>query len=130
MNDEKQFIEDAIKGGWKTRPEKAIPRLIGIFPTEYDGEVAMFETKFIENAEENERHWSHHVNQITSDPLAWQAVGKTREWPSKMCLNCGEVNLTICCDGAKTYGWGFMMHRFLGALIEGKSINQSLKEIN
>src|SRR5690348_10871410 len=38
-------------------------------------------------------------------PEFWQALGEAEGWENKMCLNCGAVNMTICCDGAKVDGW-------------------------
>jgi len=93
MNHTEQFIEDAIEGGWLKDKE---PQLHGI-----PGAVLQLgggETELVS-------HW-----RILLDPLAWQAVGKTRGWNHK---NEAKVRCKA----------------FVSYLFDGKSIEDALANL-
>lgn len=57
------------------------------------------------------------------DPLAWQAVGKTRRWPS---------NITAVEDGKSVVRmpqWQYNWHRFIDHLANGRTIEEALAAI-
>ena len=62
------------------------------------------------------------IDRACLDPLFWKALGKKQEWPDKICMNCGAVNLSICCDGTKLSGWQYQWHRFIDHLSNGKDV--------
>ena len=103
MTETKQFIEDAIEGGWRK----------GYYLDEYVMEHASFRTIGDEDRD------SESIGTILLDPLAWQAVGKTRGWytvkPPK-----GHRE-----DNASTY-----MFAFLEWIWEGKTIEEALGEVH
>lgn len=56
------------------------------------------------------------------DPLFWQALGKQQEWPTNVCLTCGEPNEENCCECCTwIYGWQYNWHRFIDHLASGNS---------
>ena len=90
------FIEDAIKGGWK--PEKGMADFMATGPS-----CAQLATE-----------------RTLLDPLAWQAVGKTRKWGQKM----------ISVDGVRQRDtYRVQWHWFIDALADGKSIDEELEAI-
>ena len=82
MNNTQQFVEDAIKGGYE-KLEKSSEDLY-----------------YWKN-----QHWGYYGDnwvrdaEILLDPLAWQAVGKTRGWVEEYCAGCGNVGIANC-DGS------------------------------
>ena len=84
MNHTKQFIEDAIEGGWKL----------------YAYDV-------------NEIFKRELVFRVLLDPLAWQAVGKTRGWEESK----GNGEYPVFRDE-----W----HAFIDELMKKKTIEESL----
>jgi len=94
-----KFIEDAIKGGWNTT------------------HVSIKKNVYIEK--------------YLLDPSAWKTVGKVREWGEEK-----EIYSADTADGDESliggvylYPWQYKMHVFLDLLIEGKSIEDALSEI-
>ncbi len=87
-----RFIEDAIKGGWDR------------------DEIRWY---FDENG-----GWDEVPDLVFLDPLAWQAVGKTRGWTED--LPSGKPS---------TIGWQHEWHRFIDALADGKDIEKALQVI-
>lgn len=77
------IIKKAIEGGWNPRPEKVLPTLMAIYPSDYDGEFAMFSTAFKEKGKANGRTFSLYLTQIVSDSSFWQALGKSCGWYAK-----------------------------------------------
>ena len=126
-----QFIEDAIKGGWNPRPEETTVKMTASFPTEFGNQIHYFETAFIEDGEENGRNFNLFDEQILLDPLAWQAVGKTRGWTHMNIPSAFEDS-----DPDDTYldwdiqeGWLYWMHRFIDLIADGKTIEEALSLI-
>lgn len=58
---------------------------------------------------------------ILLDPNAWKAVGKTRGFK-----NTAPISQMECFDEPWVYQW----HLFIDALADGKTIEESLGEIN
>lgn len=92
MTATKQFIQDAIAGGWRTE----IPQ--------------HQHQSFIDGTQGDIRF-------MVIDPLAWQAVGKTRGWSKH--LN-GSLPDNV---------WKDYLHRFIDYLADGKSIEEALEII-
>lgn len=103
MKATKQFIEDAIKGGWKA-PWQAILRA-----DEYTGRPI----DYIEEV-------------VLLDPLAWQAVGKTRGW-NETTETWWKQNFE---DRTTVDTHVFMMHRFIDHLADGITIEEALEKIS
>jgi hypothetical protein len=100
----KQFIEDAIKGGWND------PILL----TEPIFAVRQF-------GKETATRLVH--AKILLDPLAWQAVGKTRQWEEpKECLIDGE-------EGYHSTDYQCEAIGFFQDIMSGKSIEEALTAI-
>lgn len=91
-----QFIEDAIVGGWK------LPVRTNLFK-----EVRIETT----------------AEQIFLDPLAWQAVGKTRGWEEP---EAGDDFPEATVLDLKQTGWNARWHQFIGHLADGKTIEEAL----
>lgn len=115
MNETKQFIEDAVNGGWRTYPSLALGKMkldkSGLFYTA--GTV------------------SKTVHEILLDPLAWKAVGRTNGWSS---FSTHEHSTYEPCNGfcteyLKQTGWKAYWHRFIDHLADGKSIEEALSAI-
>lgn len=115
MKNTKQFIEDAIEGGWKPEEWFDLKHFI-VTVDDKCGFLLKRGATEIDGA----------VQIILLDPLAWQAVGKTRGWcsgeysqPEGTCVDCGEV-------GARCLHWGYVWHKFIDHLADGKDIDQAL----
>jgi hypothetical protein len=97
-----QFIEDAIAGEWddtnyafsSSAPETSVAR---VGEWEYDERIFL-------------------------DPLAWQAVGKTREWNEDYCGHWFRPRRSVPF-------WRFSMHRLIDHLACGKTIEEALAAI-
>ena len=89
MRATQRFIEDAIKGGW--------------WKLDYDTEPVDAE------------NYRFFLSSPLLDPLAWQAVGKTRGWKYK---------------SYKEYEWQWQheWHRFIDHLADGLSIEEALSK--
>ena len=105
----KQFIEKAIKGGWR-KEQKGTLKIhdIGCYWIDYeyedkDGYPILCDLS---------------VEKILLDPLAWQAVGKVEGW---------SANYSYDSTSIKIRGWGDYMHQMINALAEGKTIEEFLK---
>lgn len=105
----KQFIEKAIKGGWSEPKEDC-------------------------------SYCKTPMACILLDTLAWQAVGKLEGWGEK-CSKCkrklSDYQIVPCGACAtwkeaqqKSMGEkGYLMHRMIDALVEGKSIESFLETL-
>lgn len=100
MTSTHQFIEDAIAGGWKPYND-------------------------IHNINDLEACYRF---EILLDPLAWQAVGKTRGW-DRLTDVAGDSN-TPEYSNWFPYTWGWRQHRFIDHLADGKSIEEALTAIS
>lgn len=112
MTATEHFIKDAIDGGWNDLM-KGVPfevRGDSIITQTDKGNESLFET----------------VSCMLLDPLAWQAVGKTRGWSVyPVCSIHGADCLLDCSHGVKTeheYKW----HRFIDHLNDGKTVEEAL----
>lgn len=127
MDNIKTFIEDAVKGGWDSH-----------------GGWISFEERindwYFYDAPDKSKGTAMTSAEILLDPLAWQAVGKTKGWgrfkkhkiDEKVdilrCVDCGKkphVGDGICTEN-REFAWDVQWHRFIDALAEGKSINDAL----
>lgn len=106
MKATQQFIEDAIKGGWR---EEHKPKR--------NGTSVMFQ------AGAHQIFWKY--SDILLDPLAWQAVGKTRGWDSPS-FKGGPTQSEL---GLDDY-FREAIHRFIDHLADGKTIEEALTLIN
>jgi hypothetical protein len=99
-----QFIEDAIAGGWSFKPDR------------FD---------YIENINDEPRL-------ALLDPLAWQAVGKTRGWSSfsEHHHSSGEECNGFCIEDVKQTGWKAYWHRFIDHLADSDSIDDALAALD
>jgi hypothetical protein len=103
MTATQRFIEDAIKGGWKT--SKNWHKWMGDYLMvcdDGDGNIP--------------------VSEILLDPLAWQSVGKTRGWEPY-----APYDMTA---GEQEYigEWVERWHEFIDHLADGKSIEEALSK--
>ena len=112
MTNTKQFIEDAIEGGWGnahlvTRNVTVKNNRVTLKYEECEG--GGWTSKWSEKLA---------VEQILLDPLAWQAVGKTRGW--------GDYK------GQRHYAgerWRDLLHQYIDHLADDKAIEEALTEI-
>ena len=109
----KQFIEKAIKGGWKLNT--------------LGHEQAHIDVNLLNTG------W---YSDIMLDPLAWQAVGKVRLWNQWECPKCKaqyQMSGMITCPDCKHQGarevWIVNMHRMIDALAEGKTIEEFIETL-
>jgi hypothetical protein len=103
MKATQKFIEDAIKGGWLWKGEEVI----------YDVNLNAYRTKHTPAG------WHiFAIEEILLDPLAWQAVGKTRGWPER------DVYYSVA-----FYGWHVMYHTFIDHLADGDDIETALSKL-
>lgn len=116
MSATQQFIADAIKGGWL--PEgcdgddtQASDYGLHVMWFRGDGEIA-------------EQHL-YSVKEILIDPLAWQAVGKTRGWEGQM----GRVDKHLRQHWIEKIARQ-KQHDFIDLLIDGKTIEEASLAIN
>lgn len=104
MTHTKQFIEDAIAGGWKEKSRPIITERVG-------GELAVLfgdgKTDGMVLAE------------ILLDPLAWQAVGKTRGWETGNPVDNFDPYEETRAN----------MHDFIDHLADGKDVEEALSAI-
>lgn len=101
MKATEQFIEDASKAGYQFG---------GLPQFQEDMSVA-----------ELVRVVKHKPHRTLLDPLAWQAVGKTRGWN----IHDNSRNLYE----AKVH-WQYQWHRFIDHLADGKTIDQALEALS
>ena len=106
-----QFVEDAIKGGWRAHW--------------YPREEYCSEEQIIELLSEYKDEWYTNyygmvvdTNHPFLDPLAWQAVGKTRGWEK---LYNHEDTQSEAAEIRAT--------DFMGYLFDGKTIEEALLAI-
>lgn len=100
MTATQQFIEDAIKGGWLSVNKPFI-----------DKSETNWVTVGFDSVTDNVIMWHH---EILLDPLAWQAVGKTRGW------ELVEGN---------NWRWKLKWTSFFNHLADGKAIEKALSSI-
>lgn len=128
MKATQQFIEDAIAGGWRV-----------FAPSDKPIEVAETGTWPIIHGTAPSgvlKLWP--LASCLLDPLAWQAVGKTRGWPENeiyLCPDCETIgvgtgnHMQACKIKDRMYPWRTYLHRFSDALCDGKDIEASLSSI-
>lgn len=96
----KQFAKDAVLGGYPITRHGVIEL--------YDGEP-----------------FAVRVADLLLDPVAWQAVGKTRGWKkSRVPFYTDDIYVDAGWHDIPT--WQYRMHRFIGALCDGKTIEEAL----
>ena len=122
------FIEDAIKGGWKPRED-------------WDSDWSVYNNVFHYGVIGGNLRQDKWIEAILLDPLAWQAVGKTRGWNNQICIcnHCGvevesqeityeethqECNQLLSWPLTWCYEW----HLFIDHLADGKSIEEALSK--
>lgn len=103
MTPTQQFIEDAIAGGWNHN----------------ECDTTLLELSFA-SGDVGEMP----IGSILLDPLAWQAVGKTRATQRRWRRDI-EVHPGL----PKQDAWLFHQHRFIDHLADGKSIDEALTTI-
>lgn len=108
MTATQKFIEDAIKGGWGSHLGKKWRIAAG-----YIEHMQTYYGKGV---------WERVIAISTAllDPLAWQAVGKTRGW-----VSYSEFALARNPEGT----WRWQMHRFIDHLADGLTIEEALTQI-
>jgi hypothetical protein len=124
------WIEDAIKGGWRT--------------SWHWDEENYSEDEIIESLSEYKDEWyTNYYGMVVNtnhpflDPLAWQAVGKTRGWDFAYCYQCHtKVALFSECECDEDevtpiakMGWHFKWVGFIDTLADGKTIEEALLTI-
>jgi hypothetical protein len=120
-----RFIEDAIKGGWTVqrsyyaRPVKflRLKHLNDQYTTIEIDDTTMVENNGVEV--EEQMTTTHQTCSIFLDPLAWQAVGKTRGWKGSKLIS-GKPMCAL---------WNWKCHEFIDHLAVGKSIDEALTAI-
>lgn len=93
MNDmsTKQFIEDAIAGGWRNHPANQAYLLFDSFDNAEVFVNGFGWAYFHKKGEQPDggtfaiKSDSFKPHEVLLDPLAWQAVGKTRGWAKNQC---------------------------------------------
>lgn len=109
----RESIQKAIEGGWNKYKDEPIEFFF------YD---------------ECRPKWQ----EITSDPLFWQCLGKSLRWEKKMVVRRGTVIGNFMCEnkGIRFYGeemgcgmdylnpWVYHWHRFIDHLAEGKDAGE------
>lgn len=127
----KRFIEDAIKGGWRKeeRPDLDVNN---------DG----YSVRFLAG-DDTSTLWEA---DILLDPLAWQAVGKTRGWQKELItykLKAHTFRPFTKQEGVKRKAsmvtrlryrknskvFQVKMHRFIDHLADGRTIDEALSLI-
>ena len=117
MTHTESFISDAIKGGWRN-----------LAPICFDVvDMEPFIPDFIDG------------NQITLqvillDPLAWQAVGKTRNWATTDLMNKPvfqdrEPSQYFFSNTQKHPTWRIKLLHFIDHLADGDTIEEALSKI-
>lgn len=111
-----QFIEDAIAGGWKPHPDAEDI-------TAFSGQGIFFDRKG-----SNVRHDIPNERMFL-DPLAWQAVGKTRGWEGF----CDIYGTNVEDYDATAIGMysrvEWYQHRFISLLWNGLTIEEALGKL-
>jgi hypothetical protein len=112
-----KFIEDAIAGGF------AKDTVLGMRVTEVNGDNVLLR--------EDAVTLTLRISQILLQPLAWQAVGKTRGWTAEFEIATGLVieGRDTVMSGEIVPKWRYEMHRFIDHLADGKSIEEALEAI-
>ncbi len=106
----KDFIEEAIEGGWKSNTFKELK-----FIQFWGNEIVLNYT-----GEDGNRHeWKYNYSAILLDPEAWKAVGKTERW--------GGTDRNE--QGGLSRSWFIKMKKMIDALAEGKTIEQYLETL-
>jgi hypothetical protein len=133
MTPTQQFIEDAIAGGWSEG-----------YAILHDQKPQYGDVVVQHEATVNSIEW--HIEMILLDPLAWQAVAKTRgeiqAIPEGHCELCGEPmpegetmfryhGYSIPCPKPPLKGWDWRdkLHRFIDHLADGKTIDEALASL-
>jgi len=109
MTATQRFIVDAIEGDWKQPRKTALAfgadAMEEVWVVEDRDELFQLEDIFV-------------VQEALLDPLAWQAVGKTRGWKS---LTGESYN--------DRYAWQEKWHNFIAHLADGKTIDEALSAL-
>lgn len=112
------WIEDAIKGGWRT--------------SWHWDEENYSEDEIIESLSEYKDEWyTNYYGMVVNtnhpflDPLAWQAVGKTRGWNSRTTFYTSFTKH----NKENNEPWRLDMHIFIDHLADGKTIEEALLAI-
>tara|TARA_R110000850_G_scaffold263529_1_gene392375 strand:+ start:25 stop:366 length:342 start_codon:yes stop_codon:yes gene_type:complete len=112
MKATKQFIEDAIEGGYNATNLRSLHMLLGCTG---NARKAGLNTKL-------QAYYSY----ILLDPKAWQAVGKTRGWSHKYSV---DTYIKYGNEGVSTERWLYEQHRFIDHLADGLSIEEALGKL-
>lgn len=104
MTATQKFIEDAIAGGWK---EDCKGWYFWANKVTHTGTTGF-----------NEQSFTFH--EILLDPLAWQAVGKTRGWEEFV------EGMDMEGDYIQMPAWRSNWHHFISYLADGKTIEEAL----
>ena len=108
MNNTKQFIEDAIEGGYADKS------LLKGQKAEADKNGFYCNNGYITK------------EYLLLDPKAWQAVGKTRGWSHKYSV---DTYIKYGNEGVSTERWLYEQHRFIDHLADGLSIEEALGKL-
>ncbi len=111
MKATKQFIEDAIEGGWSLED---FVRSRGFAPY-----AVKVNAKYITTLSGSSSTQRIPLELVLLDPLAWQAVGKTRGW-----------NKYIPAVNEPSRLYKDIWHTFIDHLADGKTIEEALEAIS
>ena len=129
----KSFIEKAIEGGWtyRGRPNVRIDVLgeskeVDVPPRPpfnmQPRIIATFDDGYVMNV---------NLEVILLDPLAWRAVSKTEGWGGSLWV--GEMRELkgdmVTTDKWEVWQWEYRMMKMIGALAEGKTIEDFLEAL-
>jgi hypothetical protein len=106
MNNRQQFAADALAGGWK------VPDWL---------EGYSLDENYIQASYHEYMSYEH----MLLDPLAWQAVGKTRGWNNETAYTTLNHDDVPYGEGAEIMHW----HCFIDHLAEGKTIDEALSSL-
>jgi len=108
-----QFIENAIKGGWNPTGEES---------HEIRGtSVFFYDIDYLDDGTHEQT-----IHEILLDPLAWQAVGKTRGWK-------GDGYYMKFVDEScftERKSWKHKFHIFVHHLADSKTIEEALQALS
>jgi hypothetical protein len=122
MTATQRFIEDAIKGGWGHTHEKYILHEVNQ-EIEFCTYFKEGELDYLGEVTEVGQHKSStrlSLGIALLDPLAWQAVGKTRGWTETILDSYPAIH---------DYQWRREWHRFIDYLADEETIDEALQAI-
>lgn len=123
MEATKKFIEEAIKGGWNYKHASDGEVFINDWNEIEDGLTVVH--IYVDDGKGTHSGFDFMVEEALLDPLAWQAVGKQRNWEDSVATDYFDSL------GDKVYVKGWVQKRadFLTWLDSGLSVDEALRKL-